>query len=97
MTYYQDQLADMVTGINNAGRLRVPAFAVIDRIQNYSPGEQVLGAAVALVAMAEAARIDLPRLMSMAHNVMADIEGPFTYHIQAIRDYAKHELTRRGP
>lgn len=78
----------------NPARLRIPAFRVIDRMQDYRPGEQLLGTAVALVAMSEAIGMSLHDLLSVAQNAMREVEGPFTHHVQAIRDYAKHELGR---
>lgn len=77
-------------------RLRVPAFRVIDRTDGYLPGEQLLGAALAVVAMSEAVGINPHDLVVVARNAMADVEGPFTYHLQAIRDYALHEIKRRN-
>lgn len=75
--------------------LRVPAFRVIDRTDGFTPGQQLMGTALALVAMCEAIQLDPHELIGMARNAMADVEGPFTYHLQAIRDYAKHEIKRR--
>jgi hypothetical protein len=74
----------------------VPAFKVIDRVQNFTPGEQMLGTAVALVAMCESANISLNDVIQQARNVMAHAEGPFTHHIQAVRDYAAQEVARGG-
>lgn len=74
--------------------LRVPAFRVIDRTDGFTPGQQLLGTALALVAMSEAIGMNPHDLIVVARNAMADVEGPFTYHLQAIRDYAKHEIKR---
>lgn len=74
--------------------LRVPAFRVIDRTDGLPPGEQLLGTALAVVAMCEAIGMNPHELIVVARNAMADVEGPFTYHLQAIRDYAKHEIKR---
>lgn len=74
--------------------LRVPAYRVIDRTDGFSPGQQLMGTALALVAMSEAVGLNPHELIVFAQNAMADVEGPFTYHIQAIRDYAKHEIKR---
>lgn len=90
-----DSVRDQVVFAASPARLRVPAFTVIDRIQNYTPGEQLLGTAIAVVAMAEATGMSLHDLLTIARNCMAHVEGPFSHHVQAIRDYAKHELTRQ--
>ena len=74
--------------------LRAPAYRVIDRTDGFSPGQQLMGTALALVAMSEAVGLNPHELIVFAQNAMADVEGPFTYHIQAIRDYAKHEIKR---
>ena len=48
-------------------------------------------------------RVSLPEVVSppydvinTAENVLRDSEGPYTTHIQAIREYAKHEILRGG-
>lgn len=87
-------IRDQIAFFSSPARLRVPAFRVIDRMQDRTPGEQLLGTAVALVAMSEAIGLPLNDLLTVAHNVMRDVEGPFTYHVQAIRDYAKNEIGR---
>lgn len=87
-------VSDQVRLASNPARLRAPAFRVIDRLQGYRPGEQLLGAGVALVAMADAIELDLHSLIATARNVMAHADGPYSEQIAAIRDYAKNELRR---
>lgn len=89
-----NNVIDQVRLVSSPAALRVPAFQVIHRMQDYRPGVQLLATAVALQAMAEAAGISLHDLFTVAGNVMRDAEGPFTHHVQAIRDYAKGELRR---
>lgn len=60
------------------------------------PAIQVTATAVALCALAEALGMDMRDLIYVAENTLRDCEGPYTTHIQAIREYAKHELLRRG-
>lgn len=87
-------IRDQIRYLFNPARLRVPAFSVLSRIQDFTPGEQVLGTAVALVAMCESANISLHDVITMARNAMADADGPFTSHIKAIRDYSANEIAR---
>lgn len=89
-------IRDQIRLANNPARLRVPAFALIDRAQNLQQhvtgGELVLSTAIALVAMCQTANIPLQDVMTKATNMLADTEGPFTTHLQAVRDYAANEL-----
>lgn len=92
--YRPHVIADQLSFLCNPARLRQPAFSVISRVQNFTPGEQLLGAAVALVAMCESANINLGDVIARARNVMADTEAAHTSHVQAIRDYAANEIMR---
>jgi hypothetical protein len=98
--FNQNQLSDQIALFSDATKLMIPAFSVIDRLQmgaeHVLPGEQILGTAVALIAMCESANVSLSDVMAKARNVMADVEGPFTAHIRAVRDYAKYELLGGG-
>lgn len=85
---------DQLSFLCSPARLRKPAFAVISRVQNFTPGEQLLGTAVALVAMCESANISLDDAITRARNVMRDTEAAHTSHVQAIRDYAANEIAR---
>ena len=87
---------DQLRFLANPARLRVPAFRVIERVQDHTPGEQVLATAVALIAMCQSANISLHDVLTTAGNVLADVEGPFTTHLQAVRDYAAGEIAREG-
>lgn len=90
--YRAHTVRDQLRFLANPARLRVPAFNVIAKVQNHTPGEQILGTAVALVAMCQSANISLNDVLTVARNVMNDAEGPFTSHVQAVRDYARHEI-----
>lgn len=76
--------------------IRAPAFKVIERIQGLDPAVQITASAVAVCAMAEAIGLPMRELIRVAENTLRDSEGPYTEHIQAIREYAKGELLRRG-
>jgi hypothetical protein len=86
---------DQLSFLSDPGRIRKPAFVVVDRIDGYSPGEQLLGTAVALVAMSQAINVPLAELIQRAMNVMGHADAAFTYHVKAIRDYATNEILRR--
>jgi hypothetical protein len=91
-------IRDQISFLSNAAAIRIPAFCVIDRlgVKHQTPGEHLLGCAVALVAMADACYLSPQELVMRAQRLMADIEGPFTHHAQAIREYAKQELLFGG-
>jgi hypothetical protein len=95
----RDQIADQVSLFNDASKLRVPAFAVIDRLQmtaeHYTPGEQIIGTAVALIAMCQSANVNLQDVLTKASRALSDTEGPYSTHMRAIRDYAANELRGR--
>lgn len=93
-----DGIRDQIALFNAPARLRVPAFRIIDVLQksNRRPGEQMLAAAVTLVAMCEAINYPLSDLIAKAVRVTSDVEGPFTAHLQAVRDYAANELRKGG-
>ena len=92
--YKPHTVRDQLKFLCNPARLRRPAFTVLTRIQDFTPGEQLLATAVAIVAMCESANISLQDVIESARNVMADAEGPFTSHIQSIRDFAANEIAR---
>lgn len=72
--------------------LRKPAFDVVTALQRYPADVQVDAAFLAAVALATTVNLDPHDLVSRARRLLADAEGPFTDHLQAIRDYAKGEL-----
>lgn len=94
--YEPRHVSEHLSLFSNAAAVRIPAFEVIHRMQGKHPAIQLLATAVALKAMTDAAGVDLSDLLHMAGRVITDAEGPFTAHIQAIRDYAAGEL-RRSP
>jgi len=86
-------LADRIA-MQNAASIMRPAFTVIERVQGMDPAAQVTGSAVAVCAMAQELGLDMRELIRVAERVLADSEGPFTEHIQAIRAYTRGELLR---
>jgi hypothetical protein len=92
--YSPHHIRDQIAMFSDASRLRRPAFAVIDGLQQSDaiPGDQILGAAVALLAMCESANVPFHDVVTKAANAMSVVEGPFTSHLQSVRDYARREL-----
>ena len=90
-------IQDQVALASSGARLRVPAFKIINSLQNSGarPGEQILATAVALIAMCESTGVNLSTVIAKAVRITSAVEGPFTSHLQAVRDYAGNEL-RKG-
>jgi hypothetical protein len=86
-------LADQVRLCNNAPRLRRAAFLVIDRLQmtQVNGGEQIVGAAIALVSMCQTAGVALDDVITKARNAIADADR-HGEQLAAVRDYARNEL-----
>jgi len=88
-------VADRVRHASEVTTLREPAFRIIDRIQGLDPAVQYRALALAFVACSQALGVDPHEMAARAERQMAQAEGPFTYHVQAIRDYAADELAHR--
>lgn len=85
-------LRDAISFFSDVSNIRVPAFTVIQKLEGHKPHHQIIGTAVALVAMAEACDLNPHDILNQATNCMEHAEGDFTSHVQAIRDYARNEL-----
>lgn len=88
-------IADQVRHASDVAALRQPAFTVISRIQDVTPANQFRATMLAATAMAQALGLDPHEEVARAIRMMAAAEGPFTTHVQAIKDYARGELLRR--
>lgn len=95
MLHSLQSVADRI-GVHTPAQVRAPAFHVITRLQELDPSIQITATAVALCAMAEALGLRMRDVVNVAENTLRDCEGPYTEHVQAIRDYAKGEILRRG-
>lgn len=93
--YEKHTIEDALRFLNTTQNVRVPAFQVLGRIEDAHPADQIMGVAIALVAMTEAVGLPVGDVLTRAQNMMADAEGPFTIHVQAIRRYAENELRRK--
>jgi enamine deaminase RidA (YjgF/YER057c/UK114 family) len=92
--YSQATIRDNVIFLNNIAPLRPAAYSVIARMENVHPSHQLFGAAIAVRAMCDACGFDMRDLITMADNVMSDLDRADWEHIKAIRDYAANELPR---
>ncbi|PXA91205.1 hypothetical protein DMC25_06535 [Caulobacter sp. D4A] len=88
-------IADRVRTASEVGILREPAFRIIDRMQHINPSDQVRALMLAAAVTCDALRLDPHEEIERARRMMAQAEGPFSYHVQAIRDYAAGELARK--
>ncbi|MBK1968386.1 class I SAM-dependent methyltransferase [Mycobacterium phage jiawei] len=88
-------IADQVRLASDVAALREPAFTVISRIQDVRPADQFRAVMLAALAMAETLGLDAHEEVERARRMMSAAEGPFTVHVQAIRDYTRGELLRR--
>lgn len=88
-------VADRVKTASTVAELREPTFTLIDRIQHVDPAVQVRSLALAFAVYMDALGLDAAEEYHRATRVLADAEGPFTYHVQAIRDFVEQEVARR--
>ena len=74
--------------------LREPAFKLLDRLQDVDPAQQTSALFLTAAVVAEALRLDAHEELARARRMIRNAEGPFTSHVQAIRDYAANELSK---
>ena len=87
-------IAERARWSSDVSALREPAFAVIHRMEGVHPHLQFNALMLAARAAAEALGLDPHEEIEKAGRMMAAAEGPYTTHVQAIRDYVRGELTR---
>jgi len=73
---------------------RLAAFAIIDALQHYPPEVQMDGLFAAATAMSQTLNLDPHEMVARARRVLPDLEAGYTMHLEAVRDYARGELTR---
>lgn len=84
---------DRISWFTDLASLRTGAFRVIDAMQTESNKPvQYLAPVVTAVAMAETLGRDVHEDVARVRRMMADINGPFSEQINAIKDYTKGEL-----
>lgn len=79
--------------INNADPQRVAdaSFAVIDRLQNYQPHEQVMALASAFVLLTEQHKLPAQDAFTTTKNLMNE-KSVLRPEFAAVRDYMKYEV-----
>ena len=86
--------ADRARHSSEVAALREPAYALVGRMEQVSPATQFNALMLAAYVAAEALGLDPHEELSRAGRKVAAAEGPFTAHIQALRDYVRGELQR---
>lgn len=86
--------ADRARHSSEVAALREPAFAVIQRIELVPPHLQFNALMLTAFVAAEALGLDPHEELARAGRKVTAAEGPFTSHVQAIRDYVRGELQR---
>jgi hypothetical protein len=85
-------IRDRIAFSTAAAQLRHPSFAIVDQLQFHPPEVQLDALFVTAVAMATVVGLDPHEMVSRARRLLPAAEGPFTDHLQAVKDYAKGEL-----
>lgn len=74
-------------------RLRASAFRALDRTQD-DPAVQIRGLALALCAAGRAVGVEFRELITTTELMLDDLDAPYAPTIQAIQEYAIHEIGR---
>lgn len=94
--------ADLLARLNTVGErarhssdvaaLREPAFRYVTRMEGVEPHLQFNALMLAAAVSAQALGLNPHEELERAIRKIASAEGPFTSHVQAIRDYVRGEL-----
>lgn len=94
-----DQIADRLRAVSERARhqssvadLREPTFRMTARMNDLPPHVQFNALMLAAVVSAQALGLDPHEELERARRKVASAEGPFTTHVQALRDYVRGEL-----
>lgn len=87
---------DRITAFTSLPALREGTFIVLDAVQGQKPELRFLAPATAFTVMAQELGRDAHNDLERVRRIIRDAEGPFTYHIQAIRDYVRGEMGGRA-
>ncbi|WP_343698877.1 hypothetical protein [Caulobacter sp.] len=90
-------VADRVRLSSTVSNLRDPAFELLRRNETINPSDQVRALLLTAVVVCQGCGLDPHEEVARTLRMLRQAEGPFTYHVQAIRDYAAGELTRKQP
>lgn len=88
-------IQDRVRHASTVAELREPAFRLADRMQDLEPAVQYRALILAALVATQALGLDPHEEIERARRMVAAAEGPFTSHVQALRDYVRGELLRR--
>lgn len=92
MRFPKQTVKDRIGFFHDATGLRVPAFKVINLVQDEDPANQILATATALVALAEAIGVDPHDLIQKIQRAKHHIDSPFSNEYRAIGAYAQGEF-----
>ena len=88
-------IRDRVRTESTVDALREPAFRICHRMQDINPSDQIRALFLAALVTAEAAGLDPHEELHRAARITRQAEGPFQYHVEAIRDYVAGELVHK--
>jgi hypothetical protein len=79
--------------MNNADPYSVSqaAMTVLDRLQNFPPAEQIMGAAAMFLILAEHRGIPAQDVFTATKNLINGVDG-IRPEFRAVAEYCKHEL-----
>lgn len=93
--YKPHTIKDQLRFLCDTVRVGKAMFGLINRMQNFTPGEQVVATALALRTMCQGAGISLEDVMNVAGNMQAKLNrDPTATHYKAVLDYAAGEIAR---
>ncbi|MFN3573654.1 MAG: hypothetical protein ACK4TR_09015 [Phenylobacterium sp.] len=88
-------LQDRIRHASTVAELREPAFRLAHRMQDIEPAAQYRALMLAAVVATQALGLDPHDEIERARRMVSHAEGPFTAHVQALRDYVRGELLGR--
>lgn len=92
MMLSKSTIVDRVLLGSTASNLRHPAFRLISANQQENPEVQINALMLTAVVVCQTIGLDPHDMVERAKRMVSVAEGPFTYHLQAIRDFAEGEL-----
>lgn len=84
---------DRITAFTDLSALRHSAFGVLDMVDGKKPELRYLAPGIVFVTMGQMLNRDPHADIARLRRMVQAAEGPFTEHLQAIRDYVKGEMT----
>jgi site-specific DNA-adenine methylase len=80
--------------LNNADQQQsaIAAMTVVDRLQNFAPDEQLVGAAAVFLMLAEHYGVSAQDAFTVTKNVINDTDRKLIPEFRAVRQYIQEEL-----